>query len=223
MLCPSRGRPGNAAALAALWPDVTESARLHLIADADDPELAGYEAIPLPAHVSLDIIDGPRRLGPILNSAGPPHAAAADAVGFLGDDHRPRTAGWDTALLAALDGRAGVAYGDDLFQHERVPTACVISASLIRALGYMVPPGLAHLYLDDFWARLGMDAGNLSYCPDVVIEHLHPAAGKGIWDAGYTLANSAETWTADGAAWEQFLADRWPADLAAMRKRLAGG
>jgi hypothetical protein len=221
MLCPTRGRPGNAAALAALWPEVTDDAVLELIADADDPELPGYQALSLPPGVTLSVNNSATRLGPILNVAGPAAAAEADAVGFLGDDHRPRTRGWDTALLAALGERPGVAYGDDLFQRQRIPTACVISAGLIRTLGYMVPPGLAHLYLDDFWARLGTDAGNLAYCPEAVIEHLHPAAGKGIWDAGYTAANSAATWDADGAAWQRFLADRWPADLARLREHLA--
>ena len=143
-----------------------------------------------------------------------------EAVGFLGDDHRPRTPGWDTRLLAALDGRPGVAYGDDLHQGGRLPTAVVISSAIIRTLGYMVPPGQDHLYLDDFWRQLGLDLGRLEYVPDVIVEHCHPNAGKAPWDDGYERVNSPAQNTADSAAYARFMSSAWPEDLARLRAGL---
>jgi hypothetical protein len=101
MLCPSRGRPGNITELRAAWDQVTDHAELLVAVDDDDPALPGYQ--------DARVLSSPRRLGPILNTLAAEAAAGYDAVGFLGDDHRPRTPGWDTRLLAALDGRPGVA------------------------------------------------------------------------------------------------------------------
>jgi hypothetical protein len=96
----------------------------------------------------------------------------------------------------------------------------VISSVIIRALGYMVPPGLEHLYLDDFWKRLGQDLGHLEYLPDVIIEHCHPNAGKATWDDGYERVNSPGQNAWDRAAYGAFLGGRWPGELARLRAGL---
>lgn len=216
MICPSRGRPAAAGELARAWHEVTARARLLIVADEDDPLLPAYTGLGALVRVSGA---GPG-LGPVLNAAALQVADGADAVGFLGDDHRPRTPGWDELLMAAL-AVPGVAYGDDLFQRERLPTAVVISAEIIRGLGYMAPPGLTHMYLDNFWKQLGTDLGHLRYLPEVVIEHLHPVAGKARWDEGYARVNSPGMYASDGAAYQRFLAERWPGDLARLREGLA--
>ena len=212
MLCPSRGRPGNITELRGAWDEVTDSADLLVAVDDDDPMVAEYE--------DVRVLSSPRRLGPILNALAVEAAAGYEAVGFLGDDHRPRTPGWDTRLLAALDGRPGVAYGNDLHQGGKLPTAVVISSVIIQELGYMVPPVLEHLYLDDFWRRLGLDLGHLEYLPDVIIEHCHPNAGKASWDDGYERVNSPGQDTADSAAYGQFMSSAWPTDLTRLRAGL---
>ena len=221
MIVASRGRP--AAASETVWAcaeTMTLATRLLLVVDADDPALGGYQALALPGCARLQVHDGPeRRLGPVLSAAAVALAPLCDFVGFMGDDSRPRTSGWDEELTGALTA-PGVAYGDDLYAGERLPTAPVITARVITALGYMCPPGIAHLYLDDFWHRLGEDLGNRCYLPDVVIEHLHPVAGKSAWDDGYRERNSAEQYSADQTAFAQFLASRWPADLARLREAL---
>ena len=221
MIVASRGRPAAASeAIEACADMMTAATRLVLLCDADDPERPGYEALALPRHAALCVHDGPeRRLGPVLSAAAVALAPHCDFVGFMGDDSRPRTSGWDEELTGALTA-PGVAYGDDLYAGERLPTAPVITARVITALGYMCPPGIAHLYLDDFWYRLGEDLGNRCYLPDVVIEHLHPVAGKAAWDDGYRERNSAEQYSADQSAFAQFLASRWPADLARLKESL---
>lgn len=222
MICPSRGRPAAAAELATLWPLVTDSAALRIVADADDPLAGDYGNIP--GVTFLPPLEKPG-LGPVLNAVAAEEAQRCDAIGFLGDDHRPRTPGWDTALIAALTapnaGAAGVAYGNDLHQGARLPTAVVMSAAIVRCLGYMAPPGMTHLFLDDFWRRLGTDLGSLAYCPDVIIEHVHPDAGKAPRDTLYSERNSPQMWAADSAAYQQFLASQWPRDLARLRDALA--
>jgi hypothetical protein len=87
-------------------------------------------------------------------------------IGFMGDDHRVRTAGWDYVLAAAA-GPWGVAYGDDGIQHEALPTAVVMSADIVRVLGKMGPPTLYHMYIDNYWRALGEGIARLAHTPNV--------------------------------------------------------
>jgi hypothetical protein len=213
MVCPSRGRPGNIAELAICWEQTDAKARLLVLVDDDDPELDGYLSQHLDA--GIQVIEEPRRLGPILNSVMPAIAQHGGAVGFLGDDHRPRTPGWDKALVDALP---GVAYGNDLFQGRNLPTAVAMSAGIVQALGYFVPPGLMHLYFDDFWLTLGRELDSLTYLEDVIIEHMHPVAGKASWDEGYVRVNSVQQFNTDSATYQRFMTTQWPGDLARLRE-----
>lgn len=124
-------------------------------------------------------------------------------VGFMGDDHRVRTRGWDQALTDAA-GPLGIAYGDDLLQGVELPTTVVMGADIVRTLGQMVPPTLQHLFVDDYWKALGVGMGRLRYVPDVVIEHMHPAAGKAEMDASYEITNHPDRYESDGAAWKAY-------------------
>ena len=219
MICPSRGRPGAVAQLRQAWADTGTTAQLLVVVDHDDPQLAAYQD---GGPVVVSHTGG--GMGPVLNdaAAGVLLMPGVAAVGFLGDDHRPRTHGWDPALLdAATTPGPGVAYGDDLHQREALPTAVVIAAPIVSALGYMVPPGMVHLYLDNFWQMLGHALGALRYRQDAVIEHLHPHAGKAAWDEGYRRVNDAAVWEADKARLDAYVASFWPAALQRVRAAVA--
>jgi hypothetical protein len=123
------------------------------------------------------------------------------AVGFMGDDHRPRTLGWDVAYLEALTEQAGrcrqrvtpgvgMVFGNDLLQGEAVPTQIAMTTNIPATLGRMVPNQLAHLYTDNYWLELGRGLGRLRYLSEVVIEHMHPGIGKAVIDAGYEFSGN---------------------------------
>ncbi len=216
MLCPSRGRPGNVARLRSIWDDVTVDADLLVAVDENDPKIGEYGTdvqVMGPPHLGL---------GPILNELATQYATKYDYVGFLGDDHLPGTYGWDRALIGALEGRHGVAYGEDQIQGKRAATAVVISSPILSALGYMVPPGVIHLYMDIFWIQLGMGLGNVAYCPDVIMEHVHPTAEKAKWDEGYARVNSIEAYSRDEQAYQSYMFSRWPGELERIRGILGG-
>jgi hypothetical protein len=88
-----------------------------------------------------------------------------------------------------------------------------MSASIVRAIGYMAPPELIHMYMDNFWKALGQDLGHLIYRSDVIIEHLHPLVGKSQNDAGYMEVNSPEIYSKDVVAFDRYLRDRFVHDL----------
>jgi len=212
---PSRGRPGNIAQLAESWQETFSwYADLLVALDEDDPALPEYLALDVWNGTWASNVVGPRRrLGPTLNwlaESFPDY----DAIGFMGDDHRPRTPRWDEMVCKVLDGMgAAIVYGDDLLQHERLPTAVFMTSNIPAALGWMCPPGMVHLYLDDAWKALGEGMGRLRYLPNVVIEHLHPTAGKAPMDERYAEVNSAEQYASDGAVFEEFKRAGLPAAL----------
>lgn len=138
-------------------------------------------------------------------------------VGFMGDDHRPRTVGWDQAVIDAMP-PLGVVYCDDGFQGPNLPTSVFMDAELVRRLGWMVPPGIGHLFCDNAWKALGEALGTLVYLPDVLIEHMHPHADKAPMDAGYAEVNSARQWEADEAAFRKWLAADLARDVARVQE-----
>lgn len=175
--------------------------------DDTDPTWQDYaEAAFCADPAAVGVVTGPNaNMVQALNRA----AAAVDsfAVGFMGDDHCPRTPGWDAAYLDALrDLGTGLVYGDDLLQREKLPTQVAMTTDIVRALGYMAPEGLTHLYVDNFWRDLGTSAGCLRYLPDVVVEHRHPTAGKAQWDDGYNRVNNSAMYERDAAAYEAYIA-----------------
>lgn len=207
VIVPTRGRPQNAARLAAAFEE-TESlnADLVFVADHDDPELIAYHT----TAPRLLVYRGETGKGlvPALNWAASLYADIYDHLGFMGDDHLPRTVGWDAHVLGALDTlQPRVVYGDDLLQGAALPTAAFMPSRMVRALGFMAPPVLRHLYVDNFWLELGRALGGLRYLPDVVVEHIHPAAGKTEMDERYSAVNSAEADLADRQAWLEYRDD----------------
>ncbi|MFE3202224.1 hypothetical protein [Embleya sp. NPDC059237] len=212
VLVPTRGRPHAVAELLDTW-HCGPSTDLLLGVDDDDPELPTYRAL-VDAHNEPAVIlqTGPRlRLGGTLNALATEHATHYRAIAFMGDDHRPRTIGWDTAFLAELDRLraehgAGLVYGDDLLMRQRLPTAVALTSNIVTTLGRMVPTGLIHLYLDNYWLDLGHALDAITWMPNVIVEHVHPSAGKAAWDDRYDEVNAPAVYDADQATYEAFVA-----------------
>lgn len=184
-----------------------------LVVDDDDPELPGYAGLP------VMVVPSPGNMATALNLSAMRSLDAARVLGFIGDDHRFRTPGWDRTFVSLLDQRGGgMVYGDDGFRVDGdIPTQIFISSSIVRALGWMALPGAKHLYLDNAWRVLGDSAGVLYYMPDIVVEHMHPAAGKGEWDAGHVAVNAKAVYDHDAAVFARWLEHGLEADVAKVK------
>lgn len=227
VICPTRGRPGNARRLAqAAASTSTAATRLVFAVDDDDPELPGYSDVPRSwAEVTRPRVDMLmcglwQPMAAKLNAAAVA-AAAVDpppfALGFLGDDHLPRTHGWDSIMLGALrELGTGIVYGDDRIRGEALASAWVMTTDIVRALGAMVPAPVDHLYCDNAIMRLGAAAGCLRHLPGVVIQHLHPVAGTAPDDAGYRRVNSPDQYRRDGARYVGWAMRTLPGQAAAV-------
>jgi hypothetical protein len=222
VIVPSRGRPEAARTLARVFTETcTADTQLVFAIDGDDPERPEYTKFlqERPARCPYGIEQPTGTMVSALNSAALTAATRdAFAVGFFGDDHCPRTYGWDTAYVDTLrELGTGIVYGNDLLQGERIPTQVAMTSDIIRTLGFMAPPALTHLFVDNFWLDLGVKAECIRYLPDVIVEHRHPIAGKADWDAGYARVNDARMYQADGTAYAQYAAERLAEDVAKVR------
>jgi hypothetical protein len=222
VVVPSRGRPGNVERLVQAWHDTSQaSTELVVAVDEDDPRLKDYQEIRMPFLGRLRV--GRRlRLGGTLNEVAAEYADRAFAIGFMGDDHVPRTVGWDATVTAALEELGtGIVYGDDLIQGAALPTAAFMTSDIISALGYMVPGGLVHLEIDTAWLLLGRAIDRIRYLPEVVIEHCHPIAHTAEWDDGYAEANDPAQYEADGRRLEEWMRDGLDGDVAKLKGLIA--
>jgi hypothetical protein len=209
VIVPSRGRPGAARELVEAFAATRTVAHLVFAIDDDDPTGPEYYRQFGGPDSTVDTGSAPSTMVRALNASAIARASAANppfAFGFMGDDHRPRTVGWDARYLEALrELGTGIVYGDDLLQGERIPTQVAMTSDIVRSLGWMAPPVLTHLYVDNFWRDLGVAAGCIRYLPDVVVEHMHPIAGKADWDEGHQRVNAPEMYHADRAAYGRFI------------------
>ena len=203
VLVPSRNRTQNIAELIKSYDETETESDLIVIVDDDEPQMDAY--LQLGCDVLMIEKQGKGMAKP-LNFAARHYAHKYRHFAFLGDDHRPRTKNWDLQFINTLDELGtGLVYGNDLLQGENLATAIGMTGNIVNALGGMVPPDMIHLYLDNFWMTLGKDLNALRYIPEVVLEHLHPIAGKAEWDEGYREVNAEEVYSADRQALDDYL------------------
>jgi hypothetical protein len=161
------------------------------------------------------------RMNGTLNLVANKYADKYETIFFMGDDHLPSTHQWDHFLSGAIASKGyGLAYGNDLFQGKNLATAVMMSTNIIRSFGFMAPPKLVHLFMDNFWMLLGMDLDAIWYFDDVIIEHLHFLAGKSQVDAGYIENNSNDVGIADRQELARYIESTYQADLARFKESI---
>ncbi len=219
VIVPSRGRPQS---IARLLSAVRQTARLdthvHVAVDDDDPELPAYRAVMGKAGRDGDTLEtGPRKgLAAWTNEVAVRRAGEYPFLASLGDDHVPRTPGWDRALCRAIAemGGTGFAYPHDGIR-EDIPEAVVMSSDIVAALGWMALPECKHFFIDNAWADLGRGAGCLRLLRAVAVDHVHPSAGKAPADR-LNEENAAKI-AGDRDAWNAWRASRMADDVAVVR------
>ena len=204
VLVPTRGRPSNAVEVLKAHKEFSCRSDILFVVDTDDEELVNYRTA-VGLEYIVEVENKTRGMAYPINIAAKKYANDYEFFTFIGDDHRFRTPDWDVTLMRGIGSKPGLAYGDDLLQGQNLPTAVMMSGAIVRALGGMVPPKLKHLYLDNFWKRLGEDLDSLTYMPQVIIEHCHPIAGKAEWDEGYRAVNAREVYSFDALMFDNYI------------------
>jgi hypothetical protein len=131
----------------------------------------------------------------------------ATAYGWLADDTRPRTKGWDKKLEKAA-GDWNLAYAKDLWLSEipgeveqlmkgnNLSAGLCWGGDLVRTVGWWALPGVRQAGIDTAWTAIVKPLHLHRYITNVTVEHLHWRTGKREWDAG-------DDWVRDGVAYIQ--------------------
>lgn len=218
VIVPSRGRPEAAVELADTFALTCKAdTQLVFAVDVGSGDVEIYDDVLDGSDAGLFFADS-HNMVESLNYAATFYAGDGFALGFMGDDHRPRTMGWDALYLEELHKLGtGIVYGNDLLQGHNLPTQCAMTSNIVTALGYMAPPALTHMYVDNFWLMLGRTTGCIRYLPNVVVEHMHPLANKALWSEGHKRVNAQEMYEKDHTAFNDYLAGDFVTDVAKIR------
>lgn len=100
---------------------------------------------------------------------------------LLNDDHVFRTHEWDKRLVDQLTGSNFISCSDGWKTEGKktLPAGATIwSGSLIRAVGYIFPPRLHHMFIDNIWMTLGQATKCWTLDETVIVEHEHATRSK---------------------------------------------
>lgn len=113
----------------------------------------------------------------------------ASQYGWLADDTRPRTPGWDK-LLEEAAGDWCLSYAADgwlselplesqeLADGHNLSAGLCWGGVLVRTVGWWALPGVFQAGIDTAWTALVRPWNQHRYLPNVVVEHLHWKSGK---------------------------------------------
>lgn len=105
-------------------------------------------------------------------------------VAILNDDHVICTPQGDKTMIASL--RENMILGSNdgptpdkpWMAPRKLAGITIWSGKVLRTVGYMFPPGLHHLYIDDVWEQLGGKCGAIQILMNVCVHHDHIFAGR---------------------------------------------
>ncbi len=207
-LLPSRGRPGALAKFCSAAIAHGTSTPGWIMCTEEDRE--AYSAITLPAGWSLKFMQA-QGMGDKFREVWP-EVRGMDWVGWLVDDVVPMTDKWDTTLISGLNGKNVISCNDGARAPFRM-CAPVFSGDLLRAVGYIYPPGFWHTWADDLWERIGTITGCWWVCMEVMLKH-EDAFQTGRADA--THEQSYGKGAQDQAAFEAWRRDGMDAAVVAV-------
>ena len=199
MICCSKGRPHRIPEMINSY-ETTKQGNTDIIfcLNPYDDKLKDYDSI---LNGRVVIHRNPNYYTPTANEVALSLSPGYDYYGLVDDDYIFRTAGWDVELTKTVNEKGngwGIAYCNDLwpdssvlFRHPSVP---IVSAKIIKTIGYMILPTLNHFKIDTFMRDLTEPLSLLFFREDIVIEHMHLHNGKAPTDASYQWSYCPEEW-----------------------------
>jgi hypothetical protein len=193
---PSYGRPEKLLALRDAPGGMPED--LVVLVNEDDPRRADYEAtsawpihfVPAGSRV-CDVWREVYRLFP-----------NESCYGVLSDDLIPMTPGWHEKMAEAAGKHHFANPRGGPMWPQKLRSAVCIGGDLVRAMGYLAPPGFNHNFVDDVWDLIGKTFRLIKPLADVTVEHRHPLFGTAEADATHTRGSA--DFEQDRARFEQW-------------------
>ena len=101
-------------------------------------------------------------------------------IGFVGDDIVFKTP-FEKIFIEYLSSiEHGMIYGRDMYRNQ--PTHPFMTSKTVLAVGFFGLPIVKHNYFDNYWDYIFNELKTKKHEKNVIMEHIHPAAGKEISD-----------------------------------------
>ena len=217
IVLPTRGRASRIADTMDALLSKSTTSNIVVAIDSDEDHL--YSRYP---GVEYDVgsADGLPGMNPKLNAVAVRKMMDYEFMIFMADDVVPVTHGWDELLIDAIAGvPMGISYPDDGIQGSKLPSnGTCFDARIVRALGFLSPPDLPHLYCDNCWKNIGSEMQSLRYCDHVKVDHRHHSTGKSEWDSTYAITNKQPTARAAMVAYRRWVRVSLPSTLNLLRE-----
>lgn len=144
-----------------------------------------------------------------------------DYLLFVADDVIIQSNKWDNTLIKAIsDIKYGISHPSESNHDARLlpSNGTCFDLRIVRTLGYLAPPTIKHLYIDNFWKRLGTDLGTLKFVPKVKIDHNHFTKDQSLVDPLYLQTNARVRYEQDRQAFEIYIDHQLKHDVAKIQK-----
>lgn len=214
VVCPSRNRPRELAELYRSLLDTSDRADLAVWIDQDQREFYGWLGGQLPQKHRLRVRHG-ARIGPVaaantlcLETAGDNYVA----YGFLCDDCRLTSSGWDRRLMDGLPESPVLVAPEHGIGEIDFP---FVSRAWLRTFGWYAPPSFYHWGWPSALAALALATGRLIRPPagEFVVEH------RG--EHGHS--QNRDRYPADIVNLYAYFARHFEGDLQRLRDQIHGG
>lgn len=170
-----------------------------------DGPMEPYLEVPWPAHWHIHQSNVHLELSGALNALFKLHPDEK-TYGFMCDHGRPESPEWATELERSA-GDWNIAFCNDYHNRinprtnqRRLTEATCFGGELVRAIGWVWPDFMVHLYGDDVWEDIGYRLGNLIWRNDVYVRSLQFAAGEIPIDDNHKRMFRGEPFAAKDAA-----------------------
>jgi hypothetical protein len=159
-------------------------------------------------------------------------------LGLIGDDCVPETRHWDQKLVEQCD-PWGIVSCNDAFPKgwqapKRLANCWVMGGDLVRAVGYIFPPGLHHMFVDDIWEQIGRTGECWTCDMSVLVSHKHVMLGVAPADATHRAAygdgfsphhpgpdRGIGLWAGDERVYKDWVANDWRRIMATLAEHKA--
>lgn len=217
-IVPSRNRPEKLERFLNSWLTTTDGQSDMLIALDDDDHSCDHliEKFSTVVWEKNPKIPGSSFLA-ILNSVANRYADHYSYLGFNEDDCIFHTANYESRFISKMKelGKNAVVYGDDMINKKGRIYFPVMDSSIVKRLGYMVPPTLRCMYADDFWRDMSNHLGSVYRFDDVKIQHLHYTRENGVADAVSVDVDNSKS--QDAKAYEEYLHNSFATDMKKLK------
>jgi hypothetical protein len=216
IILPSKGRPEKIEEFYNTWRKTTNKlSDLLVCLDDDDPDLRKYKKH---KDIIFDIDQG-KSFGDACRRAFKKFPNYKYYY-MVADDTRLRSGNWEKRFMEKIEENSGkgVCFGDDLMLGSKMGTSVFISGNIFRAIGYILPKGLIHMYTDVFWNELGKQIDKIYYFPDVIAEHMHFSVGKSEVDSIYLSVDNKIVYNHDKKIFNDWKKNDMKKDIEKIKK-----